>query len=389
MPEEFIHWLRGFVPPPGTVDRFERMRGTAGALFGLILAAALSRLTLGHSIGALWLIAPMGASAVLLFAVPASPLAQPWSIIGGNLCAATIGVACRMLVQDPMIAAALAGSLAIGAMFMLRCLHPPSGAVALTAVLGGPAVHALGFGFVLIPVMLNSLFLLGAALFFNNVTGRRYPHVAQAERSRRHDTADAPPMERQGFDADDLEAVLRSYNQVIDISRDDLRSILEQTEMRGYQRRFGALTCEAIMSRDVVSADFGTELDVAWDLMRQHSLPALPVIDRARRVIGIVTKTDFLNHAQLDHHRHLASNLGGLLRRVRHTHSEKPEVVGQIMSANVVVAEAAKPAVELVRLMSDGGLHQLPVVDENRKLIGMLTQSDLIAALYEGSLHKE
>jgi CBS domain-containing membrane protein len=388
MREEFINWLQGFVPPRGTVDRFERMRSCAGALFGLLLAGLLTRISLGETLGAAFLIAPMGASAVLLFAVPASPLAQPWSIIGGNLCSALIGVTCAMLVGDTLMAAALAGALAIGAMFWLRCLHPPSGAVALTAVLGGPAIHAMGYHFVLMPVLVNSFVLLAAALFYNNATGRRYPHSVQPERTNRHETLDAIPTSRLGFSADDLDAVLKTYNQVLDISREDLQTILTQTEMLGYQRRFGSVTCGSIMSRDVVSVEFGTELNEAWSLMREHRLTALPVINRARRVIGIVTKTDFLLHADLDQHMHIGSKLAAFLRRTRLVHTEKPEVVGQIMSTEVKVASEDKPVVELVPLMSDAALHQLPVIDEERRLVGMLTQSDMIAALYESGLHK-
>src|SRR6185436_10202571 len=99
----------------------------------------------------------------------------------------------------------LAVFLAIAAMFALRCLHPPSGAVALTAVLGGPAVHAAGYGFVLVPVALNSLLLLGVALLFNNATGRRYPHSQQADGQHAHRTADGPPTERLGFTPADLQ----------------------------------------------------------------------------------------------------------------------------------------------------------------------------------------
>lgn len=389
MQEELINWLKGFVPPRGTVDKYERMRSCAGALFGLALAGLLTKATLGSTLGAAFLIAPMGASAVLLFAVPASPLAQPWSIIGGNLCAAVVGVTCGILVGDVWLAAALAGALAIGAMFWLRCIHPPSGAVALTAVLGGPAIHAMGYHFILMPVMVNSFILLTAALFYNNVTGRRYPHSAQPERVNRHETLDVIPTSRLGFSADDLDAVLKTYNQVLDISRDDLQTILTQTEMLGYQRRFGAITCGDIMSRDVVSVEFGTGLQEAWTLMREHRLTALPVVNRARRVIGIVTKTDFLLHADLDRHMEIGSKLAKFLNRSWRTHTEKPEVVGQIMSSEVKVASAGRPAVELVPLMADAGLHQLPVIDEESRLVGMLTQSDMIAALYETSLHKD
>jgi CBS domain-containing membrane protein len=94
------------------------------------------------------LVAPMCASAVQLFGVPASPLAQAWSINGGNLVSAVVDVACASWIADPVGAAALAFALAICAMFALRCVHPPSGALALTAVRGDPAVHALGNRFV-------------------------------------------------------------------------------------------------------------------------------------------------------------------------------------------------------------------------------------------------
>ena len=71
------------------------------------------------------------------------------------------------------------GSLAIAAMFTLRCLHPPSGAVALTAVLGGPAVASLGYGFVLWPVALNSVILLSIAVAFNGALRRNYHAAAE------------------------------------------------------------------------------------------------------------------------------------------------------------------------------------------------------------------
>ena len=370
MNQQFVDWLRGFLPPSGTVNRFERMRRCAGALFGLFMTGLVTHLTVGDSLGTAWLIAPMGASSVLLFGAPDSPLAQPWPIIGGNICAAIVGVTCGKLVSDPLLGAALAGSLAIGGMFWLRCLHAPSGAVALTAVLGGPAIHAMGYHFVLMPVALNSILLLIAALIFHNVTGHRYPRGIPAAGSGKgrgeHATADAMPTSRLGFSADDLDAVLKTYNEVIDISRADLQTILTQTEMHAYQRRFGAITCGSVMSRDVVSAEFGTTLDAAWALMRQHKLSALPVIDRARRVIGIVTKTDFLMHAELDRH----SN-----------------IVGKIMTTDVKLAAVDKPVAELVPAMSDAGLHQLPVVDAEGRLVGILTQSDMIAALYESSVH--
>ena len=379
-------WMARFIPAATSVDRFERMRSTVGALFGLVIAGACSFLLLGTSPAAVWLVAPMGASAVLLFAVPASPLAQPWSIMGGNVIAALIGVTCAKLIGAPILAAALAGALAIGAMFALRCLHPPSGAVALTAVLGGPAVQAMGYDFVLAPVALNSLLLLLTALFFNNVTGRRYPHVAVTESVQKHATADITPTERIGVTQDDLDTVLARYNQVLDISRDDLEKILQDTERQMYLRRFGVTRCGDVMSRDVVCVEFSTELQIAWQMLQQHHLKVLPVLDRARHVIGMIDAADIVRHAQLNDVERISVRLKNFLRPSPHSHSIKPEVVGQIMQKNMLLVREDQPVIELVAAMSDGAVHSAAVIDANRKLVGVLTQSDLIAALYESNL---
>lgn len=378
--------LSGLLPKLNLGDRAEQMRACAGALFGLVVTGLASTLLVGHPPGAIYLIAPMGASAVLLFGVPASPLAQPWSIMGGNLVAAFVGVTCARLVDDVILAAALAGCLAIAAMFALRCLHPPSGAVALTAVLGGPAVHAAGYGFLLLPVGLNSLLLLCTALFYNNVTGRRYPHLQQPLFPNIHDTVDEVPTARLGFTPADLDAVLARYDQVLDVSRDDLEAILLETEMQAHRRRFGTITCGEIMSKDVVTLVFATELDEAWRLMHHHRVTALPVLNSARRVIGIVTQDDFLKHSALDTTKTLAAALRRLIERTRHTHSSKPEVVGQIMASPVYTVQDSTPMVELVPLMADAGLHHFPVIDDDRRFVGIVTQSDLVAALYEQQL---
>jgi CBS domain-containing membrane protein len=383
-----LTFLNKLIPGRDRVDRFEKMRACTGALFGLIITGVCSAFFFPDTRNAILLIAPMGASAVLLFAVPASPLAQPWSIIGGNLISALVGVSCAKLIGEPLIAAPIAAAAAIGAMFIARCLHPPSGAVALTAVLGGPAIHAMGYGFVLTPVMLNSALILGAALFFNNATGRRYPHRVQVEPADKHDTSDAPPTARLGITTEDLDTVLSRYNQVLDISREDLQAILLETELRSHQRRFGITRCSEVMSRDVIRVLYGTPLQEAWEALNEHRLTALPVVGRGNHVVGIITKADFIEHARADSYKGLAAAMKRLLEPIRHTHSIKPEVVGQIMNKNVRTVRHDQPVTELVPLMSDAGLHSLPVVDDDGRLVGIMTQSDMIATLYEKNLGK-
>lgn len=379
-------WIKTFSPARVRINGQERLRACCGALFGILLTGLVTQMVLGGSAAAPLLIAPMGASAVLLFVVPSSPLAQPWSILGGNMVSAAIGVACASWIADPLWAAAIAMALAIAGMLALRCLHPPGGAIALSAVLSGPAVEALGFGFVLVPVALNSLLLLLLALFFNNATGRRYPHVLQPEHGKLHHTADSAPIDRIGFTPADLDAVLKQYNQVLDISRDDLEALFMQTERHAYRRRLGEITCADIMSRDVITVEFGTSLEEAWNLLRWHKIKALPVLNRARHVVGIVTLVDFMTHANLDRFGSVNDKLRQLMRRAGDTHSDKPEVVGQIMTRNVQTARTDTHIVELVPLLSNMGKHHVPVIDAEGHLAGMLTQSDLIAALYRGRL---
>ncbi len=250
-------------------------------------------------------------------------------------------------------------------------------------VLGGPAVLAHGFAYALSPVALNCLLLLLVAYLFNNATRHPYPHKHPAH-GPGHGTRDAQPRERLGFTREDLDQVLEEYDEVLDIDPDDLDALFRRTEMQAYRRRFGEITCADIMSRDVVTVEFGTYLEEAWGLLRGHRIQALPVVDRARRVIGVVTLVDFMKHAGLDRHEGLGRQVREFLRRSPLLHSDKPEVVGQIMTAPVRTASVDQHIVELVPLLSDLGLHHIPVVDAERRLVGMVTQSDLVAALYRG-----
>jgi CBS domain-containing membrane protein len=120
--------------------------------------------------------------------------------------------------------------------------------------------------------------------------------------------------------------------------------------------------------------------------MQDHAVQALPVVNRPRHVIGIVTRSDFLRHAGLTEQPTIARRLREFLQRTPHTHSTKHEVVGQIMTAPARTAQEATPIVDLVPLMADVGHHHVPIVDDQRRLVGMVTQTDLVAALYEVAL---
>jgi CBS domain-containing membrane protein len=368
----FRDWLARLRPARVGIDARELARAVGGAALGMLFAAMVSRWASGADQVTLWLVAPIGASAVLVFAVPASPLAQPWAVLGGNTLSALIGIACASTIHDPGLAAAVAVSLAIATMVRLRCLHPPGGASALLMVL----THTTQVEFALFPVLLNSLLLVVAGMLYNSLTGRPYPHrqILAAEA--------APRPIGTHFTPADLDAALSHYNQVLDISRDDLQALLESAELAAYQRKLGALSCGDVMSHDPVSVQFGTSLQVAWQLMREKGIKALPVVDRANRIAGIVTMADFMRHADLDRHEGLGERLRALLRASGITHTDRPEVVGQIMTRQVRVASANRPVSELVPVFSEGGHHHIPVIDREGRLVGVVTQTDLFRALY-------
>ena len=150
----------------------ERLRSVIGAFVGLLLVLALAKY-LGELSGLdEWLMASLGASALLVFALPQSPMAQPWAVIAGNTLSALVGISVIHVISEPLIAMPLAASLSILGMFILRCLHPPAAAVALIVVLG----HVMHYRYAFFPVMVDSMLLILAGAVYSNLTGKKYPN---------------------------------------------------------------------------------------------------------------------------------------------------------------------------------------------------------------------
>jgi CBS domain-containing membrane protein len=367
----FIQWLHGFLPQPLPAGKTERIRAGTGACIGLFVTALVSHM-LAPDLAA-YLIAPMGASAVLLFCVPASPLAQPWSVVGGNTVSALIGVACVHLIPDWLLAAPLAAALAIGTMFALRCLHPPGGAVALTTVLGGQAVHDAGFLFAFSPVALNSTIIVIAALLYNNLTGRRYPHAQHAADKNVHATGDPAPSARLGITETDLEAALARYGEVLDVSRDDLLAIVDDARQLALHRHFNERTCAELMSTHIVFAAPDDTLEHVRELLLRHRLQSLPVLDETRHLRGVIGQDDLLRHV-------------GWGARLRQLVPGAALRVSDAMRQRVVALDANAPLAQLVPLLRDRGYHQVAITGKDGVMVGLVSQSDLLAALCEERL---
>jgi CBS domain-containing membrane protein len=334
----------------------DRLLASLAALVGIALTAFICGLFLGQGPHLIWLVPPMGASAVLLFAVPASPLAQPWPAIGGNVISALVGIAVSRVVHEPALAAGIAVGGAIAAMSVLRCIHPPGGAAALVAVFGGPAVASAGFMFPFMPVGINAVLLVGTALLYHRFSGHAYPHRPAAPAPSPHGTADTPAPQRAGASAEDIARTLAAMGETFDISLADLQRVVRAVEAGAVARSFDSVATADIMSRDILAVRAADDPATARRILLERDLRTLPVVDEQRRVVGVVGFPELATDASL---------------------------VAEVM-AEPILATAQTPAIDLAAPLTDGRTHAVVVVDAEKRLLGMVTQTDLLAVLSRG-----
>ncbi|MCB1865266.1 MAG: HPP family protein [Chromatiales bacterium] len=243
-------WLGAGLDTTRPLEKFVAALGGAVA----ILAVWWMADRFAHPASAPLLVASIGASAVLLFAVPHGPLSQPWPLVGGHLVSALAGVTAARLVAEPTLAAALAVGVAIGAMYVLRCIHPPGGATALYAVIGGPGVHGLGYGYVIDPVLANVGVILLIAVAFNYpFRWRRYP----ARWARSVDAETQVVQAPLDIDAGDLRWALERAGSFVDIDVNDLVDIYR--DARAHARQSQVDPVHVLPGRYFSNGDYGEQ----------------------------------------------------------------------------------------------------------------------------------
>ncbi|RBH55070.1 MULTISPECIES: HPP family protein [Pseudomonas] len=361
--------LSGFYPAPSNTKPREWLRASVGACASVLVTALVCQYFYGLEL-TLHLVGPVGASAVLLFAVSTGALAQPWSIVGSYFVATLAALIAVPLLGHSFLSASVAVGLAIGGMCMLRCLHPPGGAVALCVVLSQTDLAPLGIE-VFYPVMLNAGVLLGCALVFNNLTGVRYPKAHINPSAEINHTRDIPPFERLGFNSDDLDAALADIDGFVDVTREDLESIIRSTEKHALGRSMGDIQASHIMSRDVLSGTPETTIKEAVRILMHHHIKTLPVLNEEKHIVGIISLTDIIKHPVTRRSRGLSGVFGG----------KKKTLLKDIMHAPVTCVTTTAHMVELIPLLSKQGLHCIPVLQDD-VFVGVITQTDLIAALH-------
>lgn len=329
-----------------------------GAALSVLVTAQFCRMLLANNGSTPWIVASTAASAVLILTVPSSPFAGPWPVLGGSTISALVGSLCAQVIPEPSMACGAATALSLITMSLLRCMHPPGAAAAVLASSTG--VH---WTFAIFPVLCNCLVLVAVAGAFNSLAGRwrlSLARVAQAGKRKRLLVMATGEVSVRALAAGSGDAGL---------SGSDTGAI-------SYPRHLGVLRCEDIMRREPVAVEPHESLLQCWTIMQVEAVHALPVIDQSRRVLGIVTTSDFRIRNASTKTRCSPDHPGGC------DFGERPCVVRDIMTPEARVVEAKATLTDLTGLFGRERVRQLPVIDEDRKLVGMISQSDVLAAMH-------
>ena len=365
MSEFTINWLKTLKPNFKVLPFKDRVLCGLGALIGLAISSLISWHVLGGFNA--WYIAPMGASSVLLFAVPASPLAQPWNVVIGNTIAGVIGVSCALFIAEPTLAFSLAVALTIFLMMSTDSLHPPSGAVAITAVMGGESIHQLGYEFVFYPVLLNSILLLIVAVIYNRMLGKQFPQVAQINTRSK----DPTPTQKVTIQPQDIKDALADQTELLDISEYDLQKIILKAQENANARQVGDYLCQDIMSKDVIFLHAEDDIHKALDKFKQVNLMSLPVVNVDNELVGTLALYEVVEW----------------FKGSTDVHTSWQHLVKQIMNLQVVTVQPQQPIQDLIPYFVERSFNYIPVVD-GKKIVGIISRADMIAAMQQLLLKK-
>lgn len=373
-----MSFLRSLGPAMARAPLTEALRAGFGifaalALIGLFLLSPQIDLRLG-----LFLVAPFGATAVLLFAVPSSPLAQPWSALVGNMLAAGGAIAVCRVLDDPALRIAVSVGLAVALTLLARAVHPPAGAVAMTVAMSPDAVAHLGFWFALAPIGLGTLALVLLAMLYARLTGRRYP-FRQFDAPGPHRTADPDPSERLGLTEAELTAILARTRQSLNLGVEDLARLIGAAELQAATHRTGPLTAADIMSRDLITVAPDTPLSDVADLFKQHRFTSVPVVGPEGRFLGVIFQIHLILRAREDALR-LDRGFAAAARRLLDRNRPPAVRASDIMAVAIPRVPPAAPISTLLPMMAEGAVDAVPVL-KGSTILGIVTRTDLIAAL--------
>lgn len=280
----------------------EKLVSALGAFLAILGILIVSDWAVGTNAAAI-VVASMGASAVLLFAVPLGILSQPWPVFGGHIISAIIGVTVARYIPNEIVAASLAVGLAVGVMYYMHCIHPPGGATALAAVVGGEEVHQLGYQYVLTPILLNVLIILLIAIVFNALFAwRRYPAFWYKKKGIEEEHVNTTTS---SIAHEDFVYALSQVDSIIDVSEQDLLHIYDLAMNKSKERIFPSESLE--VGGFYSNGDYGADWSVRQIVEESNNKTGddcvviyKTVAGKGRRSSGYSSRNDFLRWAKYE-----------------------------------------------------------------------------------------
>ncbi|MBF0264477.1 MAG: HPP family protein [Gammaproteobacteria bacterium] len=371
--------LHSFVPNESTTPWSEKLLSAFLVFISISLIVWFTQIAQFYDINhSLLLLVSIGASAILVFAVPHGKLSQPWPVIGSHVIAATIGITCAKYLPNLVIASGISVFVSTLIMYFLRCLHPPGGGTALTVVFASPVISELGYGFVINPVLIDSLLLVVLGVVLNNlIPNRYYPYTLKPQHKEKQKSDTSPTLLTQG----DISQALEKMGIYVDITKSELSHIYAIASDIAQQRKLEILTCQDIMSQPVLSVEYGDDLETVWKLLSENKIKALPIIDKREQVQGIVTIADILNQLDADSKQKLSDKFKKFIKKTDDVSTDKLEYAGHLMTKNVITLNQHQPLDDVLKIFFQSNKRHFPVVDDNKKLVGMITSRNIIEAL--------
>ena len=338
-----MNHLRSFGPAMTPPRPGDALRAAFGAGFGLLACEALLHL-LSPSLASqrLLLIAPFGATAFLVFVVPNSPLAQPWSAIVGNTLAASAALLVATLGFSTLLTVVVATILAILGMALLRAFHPPAGAVVIATILATDDPAFPGATFILYPVLAGTAALVAAGLAWHRISGRTYPF--------RQPPAAAKLPEKG------MSGLLDRLRLTPNIGVGDLARLLSEADAATHP--LANLSAAEMMTRDVVTAIPTTPLADLAHLFRAHRFKTLPMTDAQGRYLGLIDQSDLLGLTD-------------------------PAVTAAALATSAPPLPPDASAVEVLDHLAQGHPQAVAIVRDGL-LLGIVTRTDLISRIAHG-----
>lgn len=373
------NFINAFKPAVVPAQRADVLRVGLGAMLGIALAALF--VALSHSIAGShdWgLFAPLGASAVLLFAVQTSPLAQPWSCVVGNALSAlwTWGVVWALPLE-------WVAPIAVGGAIMLmqwtRSLHPPGGAVALLMALEAQAgvVHPWYYAF--LPIGGLTLCLVAVAMVYHRMWGKTYPlSAAPAATASSHSATQHLPA--QDLSTLDLQALLSRFDQSNNLTAQDLGQLVLAAEEQAIARRFGSIRCAQVMSEQLWTCAPTDGLEAVMAKFQQHPIKSLPVVDQQGSLLGIVERTALLDWVWQRQHQPASQGQRSPWRWWNKAPAVEAATAADWMQAAPLLVQGHTPVAQLLETLAQ---HTVPfvAVQDGHKLVGLITRTDIMRLL--------